>query len=198
MPNERQQAFLALLEPVYDRLSRYALAVTRNEMDGEDLVSATILTAYEQFDPKETYAQFFHYLVTIASRLHKRKKYRERNRMLYNERTAQQIADVNPSPESAAEIRLVMDALATLPEKIRETLVLFEVSDFSLEEIRKIQGGTLSGVKTRLKRGRERLAKTLGVAPPPKSGKERPITTQGSSDYRNTGFLLLAEESYVR
>jgi DNA-directed RNA polymerase specialized sigma24 family protein len=35
--------------------------------------------------------------------------------------------------------------------------VLFEISGFPLEEIRQLQGGTLSGVKSRLKRGREQL-----------------------------------------
>jgi hypothetical protein len=51
---------------------------------------------------------------------------------------------------------------------MRETVVLFEVSDFTLEEIHKVQGGSLSGVKLRLKRGRELLAKTLGVSLPSK------------------------------
>ncbi len=48
MTGVREREFLELLEPVYDRLSRYALAVTRNEMDAEDLVSATVLAAFEK------------------------------------------------------------------------------------------------------------------------------------------------------
>src|SRR5665213_1564801 len=149
MTDARQREFLGMLEPVYDRLSRYALAVTRDEMDAEDLVSATVLQAYEQFDRAIKDDRFLHYLIKIASRLHKRRRYRERKRVPFDESKAREIAGTNPSPETAAEIRLVMDALNTLPEKMRETVVLFDISDLSLEEIRRIQGGTLSGVKSR-------------------------------------------------
>jgi len=147
MTDARQREFLERLEPVYDRLSRYALAVTHDEMDGEDLVSATVLTAYEQFDKYSDEAPFLHFLVKIASRSHKRQRYRERNRVPYDETRATERHDTGPTPETAAEIRLVTEALQTLPGKMRETVVLFFVSDFSLEEIRQVQGGTLSGVK---------------------------------------------------
>jgi RNA polymerase sigma-70 factor (ECF subfamily) len=193
MTDARQREFLELLEPAYDRLSRYALGVTRDEMDGEDLVSATVLAAYESFDSITDEAPFLHYLIKIASRLHKRQRYRERNRVTYDETLAIQRQDSGTSPETAAEIRLVMDALQTLPDKMRETIVLFYVSDFSLEEIRRIQSGTLSGVKSRLKRGREQLSRALGVKLPElKSGpriRQEPET--------EIPFLFLAEERYV-
>lgn len=191
MPNPRQRAFLDVLEPVYDRFSRYALAVTRDEMDAEDLVSTTVLTAWEQFDDNTHHDHFLHYLIKIASRLHKRHRYRERKRVIYNEEQSLQLPDPSPSPEQAAEIRIVMEALDKLPEKMRETVVLFDISDFSLEEIRRIQGGTLSGVKSRLKRGREQLAQTLGVLLP-----ERKSTMIEKKGY-DIPLVLHAEERYV-
>jgi RNA polymerase sigma-70 factor (ECF subfamily) len=192
MTNERQREFLDLLEPAYDRLSRYALAVTRDEMDGEDLVGATVLAAYEQFERYTDEAPFLHFLVKIASRLYKRQRYRERNRVPYDEALALANQDSGPSPETAAEIRLVTEALQSLPEKMRETVVLFYVSDFSLEEIRRIQSGTLSGVKSRLKRGREQLAQVLGEEP---SQVRSPVMKNRSED--NMAFFLIAEERYV-
>ena len=192
MTDARQRKFLEMLEPVYDRLSRYALAVTREEMDAEDLVSATVLAAYERFDHAIADDRFLHYLIKIASRLHKRRRYRERNRVPFDESLAREIAGTNPSPETAAEIRLVMDALNTLPEKIRETVVLFDISDLSLEEIRRLQGGTLSGVKSRLKRGREQLAKMLGVKSP-----EMKLEPMEKKQAKEMKYLLLAEERYV-
>jgi len=45
-----------------------------------------------------------------------------------------------------------------LPERQKEALSLFELADFPIEEIRKIQGGTASGVKMRLVRARAKLA----------------------------------------
>jgi RNA polymerase sigma-70 factor (ECF subfamily) len=192
MTDARQRKFLERLEPAYDRLSRYALAVTKDEMDGEDLVSATVLAAYESFDRISDEAPFLHFLIKIASRLHKRQRYRERNRVPYAEALAIAQQDPGPSPETAAEIRFVMDALQTLPEKMRETVVLFDISDLSLEEIHRIQGGTLSGVKSRLKRGRERLASTLGVHSP----EWKPGRTERKPEM-DMPFLLIAEERYV-
>ncbi len=192
MTDERQRKFLDLLEPAYDRLSRYALAVTQDELDGEDLVSATVLAAYESFEKVTEDAPFLHYLVKIASRLNKRKRYRERNRVPYQEAIALANQDYGPSPETAAEIRLVTEALQTLPEKMRETVVLFYVSDFSLEEIRRVQSGTLSGVKSRLKRGREQLARMLGESLPE---KKTPSISRISEDHRP--YLFIAEERYV-
>jgi RNA polymerase sigma-70 factor, ECF subfamily len=192
MPDPRQRAFLEMLEPVYDRLSRYALAITRDVMDAEDLVSETVLQAFQRFDAARDPDKFIHYLITIASRLHKRRRFRERKRVTYDEVQALNLPDSTASPEQAAEIRIVMDAMNILPEKMRETVVLFEVSDFSLEEIRHIQGGTLSGVKSRLKRGREHVARALGVRSP--EVKSKVIEKNRATD---RAFLLHAEERYV-
>lgn len=197
MTDDRQRAFLELLEPVYDRLSRYALAVTRDEMDGEDLVSATVLAAFEKFDRAAPHENFLHYLITIASRLHKRRRYRERRRVPYDEALATMRPSTATPPDTAAEIRIVMDALQTLPDKMRETVVLFEVSDLSLEEIRHIQGGTLSGVKTRLRRGRERLANALGVTLPEAKVlaiADQPVTMDIEAPINH---VFRGQESYV-
>ncbi len=48
-------------------------------------------------------------------------------------------------------------ALSTLPPEQREAVVLFELEEFSIEEIAAIQMVSVSAVKSRLARGRERL-----------------------------------------
>jgi len=202
MTDARQREFFEMLEPVHDRLSRYALAVTRDEMDAEDLVGATVLQAFEQFDRVDNSDRFLHYLIKIASRLHKRSRYRNRKKAHYDEALALNLRDSKPMPDSAAELRIVMDALNTLPEKMRETVVLFDVSDFTLEEIRAVQGGTISGVKSRLKRGREQLAKSLGVSLPDNSKKQiaretRRSVTLTREAITETPILILANQEYV-
>ena len=52
-------------------------------------------------------------------------------------------------------------ALDKLPAAQKEAVILFEISGFSIKEIAEIQGSTESGVKSRLKRGREALAKLM-------------------------------------
>jgi RNA polymerase sigma-70 factor (ECF subfamily) len=160
------QEFLALLQPAYDGLARYARALTGNAELAEDLVSDTVLIALQDFGMLRDRDRFLPYLMRIASRLHKRRRYRERMRMPFREAEAVRQPDSSPAPDRAAEIRIVLDALAQLPDRVQQTVLLFDVADLSLEEVRQVQGGTLSGVKSRLRRGREQLSKSLGVEPP--------------------------------
>lgn len=185
-----KEKFLELLEPVYPRLSRYALAVTRNVEEAEDLTSDTILVALERFE-KIQEDQFAGFLFKVASRLHKRKHYRERFRVPFNFVQAERLVDSSSTSDRSAEIAIVMDALERLPHKMKETLVLFEVADLPLGEIRQIQGGTLSGVKSRLKRGREQLQKLLDV-------EEVATSHRPDTSLKNLGIVLNeAREQYA-
>jgi RNA polymerase sigma-70 factor (ECF subfamily) len=71
------------------------------------------------------------------------------------------IADEASNIEARSELNEFYAALSTLPEKQREAVTLFEISGLSLNEIMEIQGGSLSGVKSRVTRGREELARLL-------------------------------------
>jgi RNA polymerase sigma-70 factor (ECF subfamily) len=67
------------------------------------------------------------------------------------------LPDQNPLPDSSHDVQVLYELIGKLPEKQREAFVLFELSGFSLEEIRQLQGGTLSSIKMRLSRGRKQL-----------------------------------------
>ncbi|HEY3876028.1 MAG TPA: RNA polymerase sigma factor [Candidatus Kapabacteria bacterium] len=163
MDNDRKQRFLALLEPVYPRLSRYALAMTRDRDDAKDLVSESILAALERFDSLRSEAGFAGFLFRIALRTHRHARYRERMKVPFDERALAQLEDGNASPERAGEMAIVLAALDSLPKRMKETVLLYDVADLSLEAIRAVQGGTLSGVKSRLRRGHETLRILLGT-----------------------------------
>lgn len=163
MTSHKEQEFLELLEPVYQRLWRFALATTRDHVNAQDLLSDTLLEAFERFDTLRDPKAFTGFLFTIATRIQRHKERRSRWFGSYDEDAAMRMRSATPSPEVAAEIAVLLDALGRLGTKQRETLTLFEISGFSLEEIRQIQGGTLSGVKSRLKRAREALARELGI-----------------------------------
>jgi RNA polymerase sigma factor (sigma-70 family) len=165
MDNERKEKFLLLLEPVYPRLLRYALAMTHDRDNAKDLVSEAILVALEKFDFNRDESGFPGFLYRIVARTYKRWHRRERRYSVIDEATLGTILDTKAMPDIAAEIAIVMLALDKLPVKMKETILLFDIADLSLDEIRNIQGGTLSGVKSRLRRGRDTLRKILGVAP---------------------------------
>lgn len=171
-------SFLELLEPVQPRLYRYALAVTSNPDDAKDLMSDTILIAYEQFDKLRDPARFLHLLLVIASRLVRRRRWRGKRNVELSQEMMDRISITCESIERQADLALALEALKFLPQKQRETVILFDVLDLSLEEIRQLQGGTLSGVKARLTRGRVALASRLGVRQDLAPVREKEVTPE--------------------
>jgi RNA polymerase sigma-70 factor, ECF subfamily len=196
MNDERKERFLALLEPVYPRLSRYALAMTHNREDAKDLVGEAILVALERFDSIRSDSGFPGFLYRIVARTHKRWHRRERRNIELEEISLETIVDPRAMPDVAAEMAIVMAALDKLPAKMRETILLFDIGDLSLEEIRKIQGGTLSGVKTRLRRGRDMLKQILGVDPEEDATSKTHQAQLGKNSEKNI-ILMEAIENYA-
>lgn len=158
---EKQEKFLQLLEIINDKLYMYARAFETCREDAEDLVSDTILASYENFDKLRDYSGFQGYVFKTA-----RSKFRQKYRRSwlfgkYDEQKANNMLSNDFKPDLPVEIDILYKALNTLPEKQKEAVVLFEITGFSLEEIKDIQGGTLSAVKSRVKRGREKLTEIL-------------------------------------
>jgi RNA polymerase sigma-70 factor, ECF subfamily len=153
--------FLELFESIRKDLSRFAMALTRNREDAQDLAQETTLKAYESFNKISDKSKFKSYIFTIASRIHKRRIWRARIFTIFEPEKFENLIYRGDSSETKLDVEYLYKSIAKLPAKQAEAIVLFEISGFSLSEIQEIQGGTLSGVKTRLKRGRERLAELM-------------------------------------
>lgn len=181
MSEEQRERFTQLIMPLRDRLMRFARGMTTDRAEAQDLVSDAILAAYEGFHRLESYDAFLSYLFTIVVRLHRRRRWRARIFGRNGEFYDMPIVDTRPSVEVAIDIEALYRALDRLPDKVREALVLHELSGLKVEEIQRIQGGSLSGVKSRLARGRARLATMLGAVEGIASSDEvpqaRPVPT---------------------
>jgi len=162
LETEKHERFLGMLEPVRPGFARFCRAICGDRELARDLASESILILYEHFDSLRDPTKFKSYLFTTAARLAKRLRHRERNKAPYDAASAEQLAG-SSSPDEMADIELLYTMLERLPKEQREAVVMFEIAGLSLEEIRQIQGGSLSGVKSRIVRGREKLAKLLGV-----------------------------------
>lgn len=160
---ERQDRFMQLLLPVQKRLEAFCFAMTRNDEEACDLVGETILRAYEHFAQIRDAEAFLSYLFTIASRLHKRKRWRGRIFGNYDADSAESLPYGGIAPDVSADVEKLYSALAQLPDQQREAIVLYEITGLSVAEIQEIQGGSLSSVKMRLSRARKALATILGV-----------------------------------
>lgn len=169
--NRRQEKFLALLEPRLEDLSRFCLAMTQDAEGGKDLMSDVILAAWERFDSLREEEAFLSFLFTIARRTYHRRRRRERFFGEYDEQAAQNIAVSGTPVWIGADVRALYEALAELPDVQREAVILFELTGLSLKEVAEVQKASLSAVKSRISRGRERLAELLGTGAEAKSGQ---------------------------
>jgi RNA polymerase sigma-70 factor (ECF subfamily) len=163
-PSERRnEEFLTLLREAEPSLSRFARAMTRDAEAARDIVAETVAVALEKFETIANKQAFLSFLLTIASRLYKKKQWRLRFWGKYDDNPERQAPDPNASPELSADVSALYEAMAKLPREQREALILFEINGLSLEEVRAVQNCSLSAVKSRLARGRQKLADLLGV-----------------------------------
>lgn len=188
---ERQDTFMQLLLPVQKRLEAFCFAMTRNEEEACDLVGETILRAYEHFAQIRDSEAFLSYLFTIASRLHKRKRWRGRLFGSYDSDVAEAMPYGGTAPDVSVDVEKLYEALAQLPDQQREAVVLYEITGLSVAEIQEIQGGSLSSVKMRLSRARKALATILGVDEP-ESNLEREANQTGLSNHDSHFFRFEA------
>jgi RNA polymerase sigma-70 factor (ECF subfamily) len=159
----RGERFMRLLMPAYKRLEDFAFAMARDREEARDLVAQTVLVAFESFDRLRDDQAFVAYLFTIASREFQRGRRRSRWFGPFSQPGAERIEYRGTAPDVSVDVDLLYTALARLPHREREAVVLFEISGFSMKEVRAIQGGSLSGVKVRIFRARRRLAVLLGA-----------------------------------
>ncbi len=189
---ERQAEFLELFLPIREGLWRFIRAMTRADRDTvDDVMSETVLRSFQGFGRLKDQLLFRSYCFTIARRVFAA-TLRERQRERDNRTNSRDISD-HTAPDTSADIALLHEALARLPDRMRETLILFELSDLSLEDIRTIQGGTLSGVKSRLLRARAALQKELGETQAynsPTAQDERTDSSNTASTLVQTGSAL--------
>lgn len=169
MNDRQQEEFMRLLKPMHRKLEKFALAMTRDREQACDLVHDTIVIAYERFHTIRDKNAFTSYLFSIASNLYKRSFRRSKFWGFFDSEAAEQIADTSALPDAGPDIALLYKALAHLPEKYREALILFEINGLSINEIHAIQGGSLSSIKVRLMRGRQKLAQLLHADNPIKT-----------------------------
>ena len=156
-----------LLEPVHDRAVGFARSVCRSTDDGDDLFQEALVRAIEKIDSLREDGAFRIWLYRVIITVH-----RSRYRRAFWRRLIPLVGDEESSQPSAEETlggasraRL---ALAELPHDQREAIVLYEIEDWKVEEIADLLDVSVSAIKSRLARGRERLrsiySRRFGVA----------------------------------
>lgn len=144
------------------QLRAFALSLTRNRANADDLVQDTIVKAWKNFDKFETGTNLRAWLFTIL-----------RNTFYSDLRKARReqggdgldLADSLPGVHDDDSQIAVMDfekALGLLPPEQREALMLVGAMGMSYEDAAATCGVAMGTIKSRINRGRARLAELLG------------------------------------
>lgn len=147
-------------QPLHIRLCRFVQTLVWNAEDAKDIISETTLIAFERFETVNQPDRFLYFLFSIAANLVKKKQRRKKFWGMFDS-----VEVTHKTSESESDQRLLQQelyaALNKLNDKQREAIVLLEINGFSVKEIAAIQQLTESGVKSNLKRGKEKLGKLL-------------------------------------
>lgn len=152
-------------------VTRYALSLTRNEPDADDLVQETYLRAYRFWDRYTVGTECRAWLFTICRNAFLRDRERARRKeALEPELEALAAAAVHASAvqgglgELFTSVDLAEDvqhALGELPDVFRHAVILVDLQDQSYDTASKVLGVPVGTVRSRLFRGRRLLQESL-------------------------------------
>ena len=170
-----EPALKELMERHAERLFHYLIRSLQDENDAADLAQETFVKVYQNRSKFDTNQKFSTWLYAIASNL-VRDRYRWRSRHpqvsldAENEQTSANLKDNLPAlghtpdqslqtEERAAAVRT---AIATLPEELRQPLILAIYQELPQAEIAVILKCSVKAVETRIYRARQQLRSILG------------------------------------
>lgn len=161
MDKQTSEIFKAQYDSIHESLDRFCRMIAGNKEDGADLLQETVLTTLKNYQKIKNKAALKSFMFSTASNINKKRISRKRHFVGFETEEVSHLYDQIVSAEELTDLSIVYERLLELPIKMREAILLFYISDLSLEDIQKIQGGSLSGVKLRIKRGKEKLLKML-------------------------------------
>lgn len=126
-------------------------------METQDLVQESLAAAFDKYHSIKEKQAFLAYLMRTANNLVISQLRRKKFKGDYKEEAFEQLKSMTQDPSLALDIDYLYTQMKWLPQLTHEALILFEISGFSIKEISEIQGSSISAVKVRLHRGREKL-----------------------------------------
>jgi RNA polymerase sigma-70 factor (ECF subfamily) len=171
---ERDREFAAATLPFMANVKRYALSLTRNESDADDIVQETYLRANRYWDSFEAGTDCRKWLLTICRNAFTTMFHRELRSVAVDDDELESLAAART--HNAARIAGVDDmysrldlgpaiqnAIERLDPAFREVVVLSDVEGFSYEDIAEALRIPLGTVRSRLFRARRHLQESLMV-----------------------------------
>lgn len=171
--SKKQQEFNNEVIPHLDAMYNFAVRLTTDANDAEDLVQDAIVKAYRFFDSYEkgTNAKAWLFRILKNSYINNyRKQSKQPNHVDYDEVSTfyETVRDETTDTSDLENImyRELMDddmtnALAQIPEDFRTVVLLCDVEGFTYEEIANMLDVPIGTIRSRLHRGRNLLKTQL-------------------------------------
>jgi RNA polymerase sigma-70 factor, ECF subfamily len=169
-PSEKNHFLGHVHHECSDGLYGYAMVLSRDRTEAEDLVQETCVRAIQAIDGLRPGSNVKSWLFTILrniwlNRLRGRRTAPKMVELDGDESTAQTAVAVTKDPHtlyvSKVERELVREAIQQLSREFREIIVLREYEDLSYQEIANILGCPAGTVMSRLGRARSKLRSLL-------------------------------------
>jgi RNA polymerase sigma-70 factor (ECF subfamily) len=149
--------FSAMYQKYAPDVFRFALYLSGNRGEAEDITSETFVRAWTSPEPIRA-ATVKGYLFTIARNLYLQVLRKKARHVELDEQIRDPRASPHKQAEQKAEFRAVFERLQELPEADRSAVLMRAYEGLSYDEIARALGLSLAAVKVKIHRARLRLA----------------------------------------
>jgi RNA polymerase sigma-70 factor (ECF subfamily) len=169
-----EEAFTELMHRHEDRIFSLAMRMTGNRADALDATQETFIQAFRKasrFRGESTFGTWLWRIGTNAC--HDVLRKRKRAPVPEEELAIDEVAPGTPRLDDTIATRLELgDALARLSDEYREAVVMHDIGGIPYEEIAALTDVSIGTVKSRISRGRKRLAGLLEQASGSRTSKD--------------------------
>jgi RNA polymerase sigma-70 factor, ECF subfamily len=168
----KQSSFEREALPWMEDVYRFALSLTRDPSEADDLVQETYLRAFRSWHTFQQGSDARRWLFTICRNAFLRTREKLRHEVAVDDADSEMLAAVRLQTRFAADgtdqvlsrvdlAPALTKAIDDLPEPFRSAVLLVDVEDQSYEEAAEILGVPIGTVRSRLFRGRRQLQEKL-------------------------------------
>ena len=150
----------------YAKVRKFVLASVKYEWVADDVVQETFVRIQEKLDSVKDPSRISSWIFRIAYNLCQ-DHFRQSTKSPKREGISQERMETSKEASIQKELeqrqmgQCVQNHMNLLPESLRTVLILYDIMDFSHQEIVEILGTTIENTKVRLHRARKRLKAIL-------------------------------------
>lgn len=144
-------------------LRAFAMSLTRNPSVADDMVQDTIEKAWTNIDKFQQGTNMRAWLFTILRNTYYSSRRRAKREVADPEGIMVEQLSEKPAHDGRLQMADFRTAFAQLPDEQREVLLLVGASGFSYEEAANMCGVKVGTIKSRVNRGRARLAELMDL-----------------------------------